>query len=290
MTEILPVIDVEQEYFDWTLYGQVGNMAPKVGPNGVPEVASVAYDRQFAIADEYRQKVPIKDREFMAVNKFRNVVMDASNQLSENLLLRMEYEGLQTLLGNNPFNDLTAGGQPPKITGTNWSANGDILANLVEGRKNILKRAHIFPDTLIIGPDDEANIQNHPDFKQYQLSGPAFNQENYKEGRIGRIKGLDVYVMSTVADAYPNYPHTGEPNTQAPVVGTTPGTVKPLLEGTALIVKRGLDLGFFGMYEPFSTIMYRDEETRRFNIMSWMTFGEGIVRPNRIQEIDTTGA
>ena len=291
LTEIMPVVEVEQEYFDWTLYGQVGNMAPKVGPNGVPEIAQLAYDRKFALAEEYRQKVPIKDREFKSVARFRNVVVDAQNQLMENLGLRMEYEGLQTLLGNNPFNDLAAGGQPPAITGNNWSVEGtDIVKDLTFARRNILKRAQVFPDTLIIGPDDEAFVQNNPDFRQTQLGSDPFRDANLLEGKIGRIKGLDVYVMSTVADAFPNYPHTGEPNNQAPDRGTGRGQVVPLLEGKALVLKRGLDLGFYGMYEGFSSIMYRDEETRRFNIMSWMTFGNGIIRPNRIQEIDTTGA
>jgi hypothetical protein len=167
--------------------------------------------------------------------------------------------------------------------------SADIFKDLTNARKEILKTAHKMPDTLIIGPDDQANIENHPDFRQYQLAGP-FGQGNLAEGSIGRIKGLDVFVMTAVEDVYPNYPHSGDPNDQRPRIGTGAGEVQPLLTNKAIVLKRGRELGYMGVAENFQTIAYRDERRRSGAIMGWMASGPAIERPNHLIHIYTDGS
>jgi hypothetical protein len=291
MDRILPDVPVNSYHWTYHLYGNVGNSSEDVGPGAEPTVSSLVYDEKDARAYEWRKEVPVSDRDLMAVADVRNIMADAAQQIAQDILLSKEKSALDALLGNDTtYNDISNHGMPDAITGSDWSSpSADIFKDLTNARKEILKTAHKMPDTLIIGPDDQANIENHPDFRQYQLAGP-FGQGNLAEGSIGRIKGLDVFVMTAVEDVYPNYPHSGDPNDQRPRIGTGAGEVQPLLTNKAIVLKRGRELGYMGVAENFQTIAYRDERRRSGAIMGWMASGPAIERPNHLIHIYTDGS
>lgn len=295
MNKILP--DVTKGSYHWTyhLYGNVGNSSEDVGPGGEPTMSYLAYDEKDARAYEWRKEVPIADRDTMAVGNIRNVWADAAQQISEDILLSKEKKALDALLGlDTTYNDIANHGMPTPISGSDWSSeSSDIFKDLTNARKEVLKTAHKFPDTIIIGPDDQANIENHPDFRQYQLAGP-FGQQNLEQGAIGKIKGMDVFVMTAVSDVYPNYPHTGDPNDQRPIVGTEAGNVEPLLTGKAIVCKRGLELGYMGIAEPFQSVTLGNDNghykrRRMQSVMGWHAAGPAIERPNHLIHIYTDG-
>ena len=220
---------------------------------------------------------------------------DAGQQISEDIMLNKEKKGLDALLGlDTKYNDIASNGMPTPISGQDWALpSSDIFKDLTDARRDVLKTAHKFPDTLLIGPDDEANIQNHPDFRQWQLAGP-YGQQNLATASIGKIKNLDVFVLSAVSDVDPNYPHTGSPNDQMPVVGTARGNVQPLLTNKAIVCKRGRDLGFMGIAEPFQSIPLGNDggyysRRRMQSIMGWLAGGPAIERPNHLIHIYTDG-
>jgi hypothetical protein len=296
MNKILPDTTVPSYHWTYNLYGNVGNSSEDVGPGAEPTISQFAYDEKDARAYEWRKEVPIADRDIMSIQGLRNVWADAAQQISEDILLSKEKKGLDALLGlDTTYNDIANHGMPTPISGSNWaSPSSDIFKDLTNARKAVLKTAHKFPDTIIIGPDDQANIENHPDFRQWQLAGP-FGQQNLAMGAIGKIKGMDVFVMTAVADVNPNYPHVGDPNDQRPQVGTTSGYVAPLLEGKAIVCKRGRELGYMGVAEPFQTVSLGNDggyytRRRMQSIMGWHAAGPAIERPNHLVHIYTDGS
>lgn len=295
MSQILPDQPVAGYHWTYHLYGNIGNLSEDVGPGAEPTISQFAYDEKDARAYEWRKEVPIADRDVMAIRDVRNVWADAAQQISEDILLNKEKKALDALLGlDTTYNDIASFGMPTPISGSDWSSpSSDIFKDLTNARKEILKTAHKMPDTIIIGADDQANIENHPDFRQWQLAGP-YGQSNLAEGSIGRIKGMDVFVMTAVADVEPNYPHVGDPNDQRPQVGTTAGYVAPLLTGKAIICKRGRELGFMGVAEPFQSVSLGNDggyysRRRMQSIMAWHAAGPAIERPNHLIHIYTDG-
>ncbi len=295
ISQILPDIPVVGYHWTYHLYGDVGHTSEDVGPGAEPTMSTLVYDEKDARAYEWRKEVPVADRDLMALRDVRNVMADAGQQISEDIMLNKEKKGLDALLGlDTKYNDIASNGMPTPISGQDWALpSSDIFKDLTDARRDVLKTAHKFPDTLLIGPDDEANIQNHPDFRQWQLAGP-YGQQNLATASIGKIKNLDVFVLSAVSDVDPNYPHTGSPNDQMPVVGTARGNVQPLLTNKAIVCKRGRDLGFMGIAEPFQSIPLGNDggyysRRRMQSIMGWLAGGPAIERPNHLIHIYTDG-
>lgn len=295
MKQILPDQTVPSYHWTYHLYGNIGNTSEDVGPGAEPTISHMAYDEKDARAYEWRKEVPIADRDIMSMQGLRNIWADAAQQISEDILLNKEKKALDALLGlDTTYNDIAKFGMPTPISGTDWSSpSSDIFKDLTNARKEILKTAHKMPDTIMIGADDQANIENHPDFRQWQLAGP-FGQQNLSEGSIGRIKGMDVFVLTAVVDNFPNYPHTGDPNDQRPIVGTAAGEVSPMLTGKAIICKRGRELGYMGVVEPFQSVSLGNDggyysRRRMQSIMGWHAAGPCIERPNHLIHIYTDG-
>lgn len=289
---ILPPRDVPGEHFTFKLYGRVGHMAARVGRGAAADDHSIQYEEKISVAYEYRESTTISDRDIKAVGSIVNVLANDMESIAESIVLRREYEALQTLLGNNPYNDLTAGGMPTAIGGYDWSDPGtDVVASLVDSRAAIKKAAKVSPDTLVISVDDESNYLKHPELRQYQQAGNVFNRDLLLNGQIGRIEGMDILVHNMTVDINPGTPRGVTVADYPAQPGADGVDVQQMFgpQNRAIVCVKGPNLGFTGMEENFATDVWQVKELRSVRAQAWQIFGHAIVRPNKIIHIKTDG-
>lgn len=289
MGDILPSRGVPQYHFIYHLYGKRGHMTPKVEAGSESNDVNIQYEEKLAICNEYREGATISEREMMGVADVRNVLADHSQVIAESIMLRKEYVGLQALLDNDPYNDLANNGMVGPVTQVDWSqGSSDIFGTIVDAKNNVRKAAFLEADTMIISPDDVANIMKNPDFRQYQLGGNVFGQEILRDGSIGRIHGLQAYMHNLVVDIEQGKPKIPYPNEPGIIEGASANQQR-MLDATAIILKRGRTLGHMAQVEYFTTDLELIKGRRAVRIQAWEGFGPAIERPPYINYILTDG-
>jgi len=293
----MPMMDMifgEREVADYVyqyhLYGQVGHMTERVGPGDEPKDNSIQYEERTGRAFEYAESATITEREIRSVADIRPVLADHARAISRGMMTRREYEGIKTLLDLNPDSPLAGKGMPAAIsTGNPWSSKStDIFGQVADAKNELRKTCFLEGDCLIVSPDDLTNIMKHPDFRQYQLSGNVFGQEILRNGSLGRLHGLDIYVHNMVINVKaqlgkPKLPFPGEPGTR----GTE---LEPMLQNKAIMIARTPDFAFRSRVMGFYTDGEYIKSRRSYRIYAGEAYGYTITRPTQIIHINTDGS
>lgn len=289
MDQIFNEREVGDYVYQYHLWGQVGHMTEKVGPGDEPDDNSVQYEERTGRAYEYAESATISEREIRSVSDIRPVLADNAAAIAKGLMVRREYEGIKTLLDLNPHSPLSGEGMPDPIsTGEPWSSKStDIFGQIADAKNAIRKTAFMEADALIISPDDLTNIMKHPDFRQYQLSGNVFGQEILRNGSVGRIHGLDVFVHNMVINTSeqlgkPKLPFPGEP-------GTRDNEVEAMLQNKAIMIARTNDFGYRSRVMSFYTDVEYLKSRRSTRIYAGESYGYTIGRPTQVVHINTDG-
>jgi hypothetical protein len=271
ITQFLPERTVSHIEFTYRYYGAKGGMSPIVSENSATPLASVGYEEKVAKCKEIREGDIISERALKFMAGIRDVVKDTVEYITQRMMLRKEYMGFQAMLV-----DYTADGQPTPITPTNtWdSANETILADLADAITGIKNAGHLQADSLLIGSQEENSIAKADTLVQWNLAG-QFGQQQIADFAVGRLKGLDIYVTDAV---YSNQEDKPEGHGE---------TLTPLLAGKALCFKRGMDLGFIAVAEPFTSRQFPVEDRRGIQLQMWQTIQPVVTRPTHLIELNT---
>jgi hypothetical protein len=271
MSQFLPDRSVGGIEFTYRYYGGVGGMSPIVDDGAATPLASVGYEEKVAKCLEIREGDIITERALKFINVLRDVVRDTVEFITERMMLRKEYMGFTALLG-----DYTADGQPAPIVivgGKEWNTTSEeILFNLADAITAIKNAGHIKADSLVIGSQEENSIAKADSLIQWNLAG-QFGQQQIADFAVGKLKSLDIYVTDAVKSDKENAPvGHGE-------------ALEPFLAGNALVFKRGMNLGFTAVAEPFTSRQFPIEDRRGIQLQMWQTIVPVITRPTHLVQL-----
>lgn len=275
ITQFLPERSVGNIEFTYRYYGGVGGMSPIVQENAPTPLASVAYEEKVKKCQEIREGDIISERSLKFTAGIRDIVRDTVEFVTERMMLRKEYMGFQTLL-----TDYTADGQPTAISASSREWNGaseTILADLADAITGIKNAGHVKADSLLVGSQEENSIAKADSLVQWNLAG-QFGQQQIADFAIGRLKSLDIYVTDAVYSDKEDMPEGhGE-------------VLTPFLAGTALCFKRGMNLGFIAVAEPFASRQFPVEDRRGQELQMWQTIQPVVTRPTHLIQLTNLAA
>jgi len=250
-----------------------GGMTPEVGEGVENEYANTSYAETSYNCHEYREGGRITERaiKFLlaknstrAVANGRALVEDEIQFLTERLMLREENLRYNALV-NNAYSSNT-------VAASNvWSGTtGTPIDDIRRAVRNIRDNWHVEADTLIIGTAAEEALMNHADVKDLvKYTNTAMITGNTILGlskAIGRFLGLDVLVSDVVTGS-----GIASPVTETKMVNTT-----------AIVCKRGMDLGAMWVAEPLEVRRWQEMKSRSVEVQIFKTMVPVVFRTRQI--------
>lgn len=276
---VLAQVIPERPSAEWSGYYKTyndvyfGGMTPEVGEGVENEYANTSYVETSYTCAEYREGGRITERAIkflLAKNSTQHVangralVEDEIQFLSERLALREENLRYNALV-NNAYSGNTV------AAGNVWSSSSSTPINDIRRAvRNIRDNWHVEADTMIIGTTAEESLLNHADVKDLiKHTGTSLITTNRISGvsrAIGRFMGLDVIVSDVV---------TGS-GIAADVTETK------MVNATAIVCKRGFDLGAMWVAEPLEVRRWQVNRSRSVEVQIFKTMVPTIFRTRQI--------
>jgi len=267
-TKFLPERPVSHPVFEYREFGQqdreIGAMSPYVEEGETTPLDQTSYEVKTGRCKEVREGTLLTEQSQKFL--FRDTLRDHVVRISDKIAVRQE---------NTIFTELTntslSGINTRLIAGgSEWDlANGAPLNDMADSKKQIRDSGHVLPDTLIIGTDGENVLLKHTRLLYWTNAGPI-NQRIMREGAIGHVRGYDIFVSDVV-----KLLDNKNPNSK----------LIPILQDKAIVLKRGRDLGFTAVAEPFTARRIPIPDRRAIMIQLFKTFTAKIIRPRWIEII-----
>ncbi|MHA1368142.1 MAG: hypothetical protein ACTSRA_00315 [Promethearchaeota archaeon] len=269
-TDFLPERPVNNKVFEYREYGQtdreIGTLAPEVNEGDTTPLDKLGYEMRVKRAKEIRLGTLITEQAQKFL--FRDVVKDHVTYITDRIALKQESMAFDELF---EVSSVTGALKTTKDLTTSWDeTDAEILNDLADAKKRFRDIAHVIPDSLVVGSDGENALLKSVEMKLWRYSGP-FTQTPIIEGTIGRLRGLDVWVTDAVKLKDNTDPTAG---------------LIPIVQDRVLVTRRGPDLGFTAIAEPFNSRRIPKPGRRSIMLQMFKTFLPVIIRPRRIYIIN----
>lgn len=256
-------------YFRW---GELGGMTPLSAEGSVTPISSTEYTEHVAKTLEYREGEIITEQAIKWLSNVRDIQADAARHLARRMVLRQEYNTINALIANaGSTMDLST------TSGAAWNEpNADPLDDFTEAKRIVRKEGHTNPDTVLFNADVEADLLQSAIFKQYFMGG-TLAQSQINEGSLegATIRGLKIFTT----DAFYLKDSSGNPRSRAAWANEQRGY---LIGNTVIVFKRGGDLGYTYVSEPYTVKNFLLEDTRSMKMMGYKTMIPVVYRPQFI--------
>jgi hypothetical protein len=266
VTEFIPERPVSNRVFEYREYAQtdreIGSLAPEVEENSTTPLDKLGYEVRVKRCKEVRLGTMLSEQSQKFL--FRDVVKDHVTYTTDRIALKQESDGWAEMFEQASVTGLLKRSGTPT---TKWDdTTPKILDDLADVKKDLRDQAHVIPDSLVVGSDGENMLLKSIETKQWQYSGP-FTQTPIIEGSIGRIRGLDIWVTDAVKLK------DNDDETQGLI---------PIVQDRALVTRRGPDLGFTAIAEPFTSRRIPIPNRRGIMLQMFKTYLPVIIRPRRV--------
>jgi len=265
-TNFLPERPVSNKVFEYREYGQtdreVGTLAPEVEEDGTTPLDKMGYEVRVKRCKEIRLGTMISEQAQKFL--FRDVIKDHVTYITDRIALKQESMAFDELFETTSATGLLKGSAT--LTNQWTSANQTILNDLASAKKWFRDHSHTTATDLIVGSDGEEALLKAVDLKQWSYAGP-FSQTPIIEGTIGRLRGYDIWVTDAVKLVDNDDASQG---------------LMPIVQGRALLTRRGPDLGFTAVAEPFTSRRIPIPNRRGVMLQMFKTWLPVVVRPRRI--------
>jgi len=260
MNQILPERTVPHKEFTYHEYGDIGGLAHEVNEGDPTPLRSIPYKEITVRCVELREGALITEQSQKWLN--RDVIRDEMEDLTDVIALKQEAMCFETILDETSYDSTQV--ITLDASGTWGDAANRPQDSMADAKAVVMNTGHVKPDTMIISSTDEPLLYKSIPLTQWSFAGP-FSQQPIIEGSIGRVMGLDIFV----SDAFK-------------ITGQTDSTLEPMLDNTAIILKRGNNLGFTGVAEPFTVRRFPVPDRRALQVQVFKTIRPVITRRTHI--------
>jgi hypothetical protein len=267
MDKILPERSVPNKEFVYREYGDIGGLAHEVGEGAPTPLRGINYKEVLTRCVELREGTLVTEQSQQWLD--RDIVKDAVEDLTDVISLKQESMAFETLLDETKYDST-------QVLTLNASETWGDPANrpqdaLSKAKAAIRKIGHIKPDTLIINSDDEGLLERSLPLNVWSNIGPYSQQLIEKGAIIGKIAGLDIFSTDAVR-----------------WTSADDDTLLPMLSNSAIVLKRGSDLGFTAIAEPFTVRRFPVPDRRALEIQTFKTIRPVITRRTHVCIIKNT--
>jgi len=266
MNNILPERTVPNKEFVYREYGDIGGLAREVAEGDPTPLRGITYKEIVTRCVELREGTLVTEQSQKWLD--RDIIRDAVEDLTDVIAMKQESMAFETLLDESKYDteqiiELDAD--------STWSDNSNRPQDSISRAKAVIRKfGHVRPDTLIINSDDEGLLERSLTMNEWNQAGP-YSQQWLADGAIGRIAGLDIF--STDALRW-----TDEED----------DSLVPLLENTAIVLKRGPALGFTAVAEPFTMRRFPVPDRRALEIQAFKTIRPVVTRRTHVSILKYT--
>lgn len=262
--QILPERSVPNIEFVYREFGDVGGLAHEVAEGAPTPLRGLNYHEVVTKCVELREGTLVTEQSQKWLD--RDIIKDAVNDLTDVISMKQESMAFEALL------DTTKLDTTQVITlnaNTYWADVANRPQDSISNAKAIIRKVgHVVPNTLIINSDDEGLLEKSLPMNVWAQAGP-YSQQFLAKGSIGKIAGLDIFSTDAVR-------WTSEDD----------DTLVPLLENQAIILKRGSELGFTAVAEPFTMRRFPIPDRRALEIQAFKTIRPVITRRTHLCILD----
>ena len=254
-TEIFPERSVEDIAYKYVSWKPSWKMAPSRAEISEALVAEgLPYTEEIGVGCiEYSQKFFVTDREVKLAT--RDTIADRIEAIGAMIALRQEYLFMNELLTNTDCLSFT--------TTTSWTTHADatVLDDIQRAEEEIEGATGVTPDTIIVSSNDFRNLLANAEVRE--LVRGRVLEKGLKQSAGLILPDIDVFKQINKQD-----------------------TTK-LLDGYAIVCKRGVETGAFHIFEPLSTRRWTSEDPVGIWVRLWKTLGFDLFDPEKVCVIDT---
>lgn len=253
--ELLPERKINSRAVKWNVVKNTRDTAPVVREGSEETLTDMAYDEKTASVLEIREGAMLTEQSIQEAD-LRNLVSDNLTHLTDRNILKQEQVIFKEIVKN-------AG---TTFSQVDWSdtANSKPLDDVLNAISKARQDDFVNFDTMVISPEREMELLQNKEIKDILMnSQPSQLIAGNNVRALGRIRGLDVYVATSVMDT-----ETGQ---------TT------ILDGKkTILMKKGSETGNTMVRENLQVRRFVDEGKRAVRLQVFKTFYPVIYKPQNI--------
>lgn len=253
--DLLPERKINSRAVNWKMVKNTRETAPVVREGSEETLTDIGYDEMTASVLEIREGAMMSEQSIQE-SDLRDLVSDHLTHLTDRNILKQEQVIFSEIVKN-------AGTTFAQV---DWSdtANAKPLDDVLDAIAAARQSDFVNFDTMVISPDREMELLKNKEVKDILMnSQPSELIAGNNVRALGRIRGLDVYVATSVLD--------------------TESGQETVLDGKkTILMKRGSETGNTMVRENLQVRRFVDEGKRAVRLQVFKTFYPVIYKPQNI--------
>jgi len=255
-TSILPERSVPNKEFVYREYGDIGGLAPEVDEGDPTPLRGIDYHEVVTRCVELRLGTLVTEQSQKWLD--RDIIQDNLEQITADIAMKQEAMAFETMLDETKYD-------PSQIITLTASETWDDPANrpqdsISRAKAIIRKYGHVNANTLVVNSDDYSLLEQALPMNVWSQAGP-YAQQFIGDGMVPRIGGLDIITTDAMK-------WTSDDD----------DTLEFLIDGSALVLKRGPELGFTAVCEPLTVRRFPVPDRRAIEVQAFKTLRPVITR------------